>query len=295
MPMDVFARHRGRVLEHAFRGSLRRTCVFEFPHPWAVDWVREFKSSGWVTIYDVIDDWEEFDRAGKALWYESAAERSMLTNCDAVTAVSASLAEKVVRTVPGLEVRLIPNGVSIESFDLARAAQPLRRGEVTVGYFGFLTPAWFDWGMVAETARRRPAWEFHIVGFGEPAPANLPRNVQLLGRVPHYLLDSYAKNWDVAIIPCKPNALSRHTDPIKVYEYLALGLPVVATNIPHLRGYPGVRVAESADEFERLLARAAAEELDLPAVASFLEPCAWANRARALLQAGRGGRSNQRD
>jgi glycosyltransferase involved in cell wall biosynthesis len=140
---------------------------------------------------------------------------------------------------------------------------------------------------VAETARKRPTWQFHIVGFGEPVPIKLPENVQLLGRVPHHLLPSYARNWDVAMVPFKSNAIGRSADPIKVYEYLALGLPVVSGNLPQLASYPGVRVAASNDEFALLLERAAREGLDLAAVRAFLEQSSWQRRSVALLAAAR--------
>jgi glycosyltransferase involved in cell wall biosynthesis/SAM-dependent methyltransferase len=294
IPMDIFERHRQRLLDWRPDGGLVRTAVFEFPHPLAFQLVNELNLAGWNTVYDIIDDWEEFHAAGKAVWYEPAVEQYLCANCHAVTAIVPLLAEKVRAWVPGLEVEIVPNGVSPDSFNMKEPRRPLARGEVTVGYFGYLTRAWFDWELVAGVARRRPAWRFYIIGYGENPGAKLPDNVQLLGKVPHHQLYGYAQNWDVGIVPFRAGALSRGADPIKVYEYLALGLPVVTTEIPHLRSYPGVHVARSAAEFEALLEKAARTGLDRPAVEEFVRKSTWYRRGLALIEAGRRGRQNRR-
>ncbi len=290
MPMDLFEAQRQMIMTYPFRSSLRRTCVFEFPHPWTFQWVNEFNLAGWSTVYDIIDDWEEFHEAGKAVWYEPAVEQYLCANTSAVTAIVPLLAEKARRWVPDLDVNLVPNGVSPDSFDLSLPRKALTRGEVTVGYFGYLAQAWFDWELVAHIAAKRPAWQFHIIGYGEPVPVTLTDNVQLLGKVSHHLLYAYTQNWDVAIVPFKPTTLSQGADPIKVYEYLTLGLPVVAADIPHLRSYPGVYVADSPEAFDRLLGTAAREGATSEEVKSFVAKCTWYQRGLNLIEAGRQGR-----
>lgn len=292
MPMDLFERHSAQFLQRSYRPSLRRACVFEFPHPATFQWVNEFNLAGWKTVYDIIDDWEEFHQVGKAVWYEPAVEKYLCANCNAVSAIVPLLAQKAERWVPGLKVVSIPNGVSPDSFDMSLAARPLRRGRVTVGYFGYLTPAWFDWELVTQVAVQHPTWQFHIVGYGESLPTKLPENIQLLGKVAHHLLYGYTRNWDVGIVPFRPGMLSKGADPIKVYEYLTLGLPVVATEIPHLRDYPGVYVAASQEEFSRLLEEAAVRKLNRSEVRAFIERSTWYQRGLALIEAGQQGTQN---
>jgi glycosyltransferase involved in cell wall biosynthesis len=202
-----------------------------------------------------------------------------------VTAVVPSLAEKAQSWIPGLRVALVPNGVAPDSFDMSLPARPLPRGEITVGYFGYLTPAWFDWELVASTARKHPRWVFHIVGYGEPVPVRLPDNVHLLGKVPHIELFAFAQSWDVAIVPFKVGALSQGADPIKVYEYLTLGLPVVSTGIPHLRAYPGVYAAEQPGDFARCIEKAARKGIDRKKVKSFVDAATWYQRGLGLIRA----------
>ena len=294
LPMDLFDKHRQGFLDAPFRPNLRRTCVFEFPHPSCFQWINEFNLAGWNTVYDIIDDWDEFDKAGKAVWFEPAVERYLAMNATAVTAVVPSLAEKAQSWVPGLKVTLVPNGVAPGSFDMSLPARPLPKGDVTVGYFGYLTPAWFDWNLVASTARKHPRWAFHIVGYGEPVPVSLPANVHLLGKAPHNELFSYSQNWDVAIVPFKEGALSQGADPIKVYEYLTLGLPVVSTGIPHLRNYPGVYAAEKAEDFSRCIKRAFRKGIDKKRVKDFVDSATWYQRGMGLIKAGDIGTSQAR-
>ncbi|MFV1979843.1 MAG: phosphotransferase, partial [Rhodothermia bacterium] len=84
LPLDLFEKRRKTVIDYPFRSSLRRTCVFEFPYPPTSQWVNEFNLAGWSTVYDVIDDWEEFHEVGKAVWYETAVEKYLCRAADAV-------------------------------------------------------------------------------------------------------------------------------------------------------------------------------------------------------------------
>jgi len=290
LPMDLFEPHREGVIHYPFRTSLRRSCIFEFPHPHTFQWVNEFNLAGWKTLYDIIDDWEEFHRAGKAVWYEPTVERYLCANANSVAAIVPLLADKARQWVPSLKVHIVPNGVSPDSFDMTLPARPLPRGKITVGYFGYLAQAWFDWHMVAEIAERHPDWVFHIVGYGEPVPVKLTPNVHLLGKVLHHELYRYTQNWDVGMVPFKPTVLSKGADPIKVYEYLTLGLPVVATDIPHLREYPDVHVARSVDEFDRLLEHAARNGSSPSTVKPFLARSTWHQRGMDLIAAAQAGR-----
>jgi Glycosyl transferases group 1 len=108
--------------------------------------------------------------------------------------------------------------------------------------------------------------------------------VHLHGRVRHEELSEHAARWDVAMIPFLPGPLADTVDPIKVYEYLALGLPVVATGLPHLASVPGVWLAERGS-LESALQRAAGQPLDLESVDGFLQGATWQRRVDDLLRA----------
>jgi glycosyltransferase involved in cell wall biosynthesis len=149
---------------------------------------------------------------------------------DLVTAVSPALAGKV-RAAGRSEVELLPNAVHATAARILQLVE-LERGDRTVGYFGHLSEAWFDWDLLVETAVLRPNWRFYIIGYGGPsAKRHVPENIVLLGRQPRDRLAAFAANWDAAMVPFKPGPLAEGVDAIKIYEYLAMGLPVVATGI----------------------------------------------------------------
>lgn len=283
IPIDVVNR-RPEMITNAFEG-LERIALFEFPHPGFFETLSTANSAGWITVYDVLDDWEEFHRVGQAIWYDDPFERHLIGACDAAFAINDFLAGRI-RELGGSRVEVVGNGLK-PGLEVVRGAQPLERGEVTVGYFGYLAGAWFDWELIAEAARRRPSWSFYLIGYGgSPEGVELPPTVQLLGKQPQTDLAAYAANWDVAVIPFKPDRLAAGADPIKTYEYLAMGLPVVATGVyPPSGGEAFVTRAEGVEDFLRELERAASRKAqeDVEARRAFAASCTWDHRLATLL------------
>jgi glycosyltransferase involved in cell wall biosynthesis len=159
----------------------------------------------------------------------------------------------------------------------------MEKGTLTIGYFGHLTESWFDWDLVLKTASRKRDWFFHIIGYGEPPGLKLPENVRFWGKVEHQDLPSYTCSWDVAIIPFKEGILTNAVDPIKLYEYLFLGLPVVATNMPHLQGIPGV-FSCSQNNFEETLLLAKETPFNQSEVERFIRKNTWEKRVDQILE-----------
>jgi glycosyltransferase involved in cell wall biosynthesis len=282
IPLDELGTSPSSALEAL--GGAKRLLLMEFPHPSFFNLAAAARGRGWIGVYDLVDDWEEFHRAGQAPWYRRDFERHLLATADAVVAVSPALAAQA-RVLAGREAELIPNGVSPE-FSIARAPQALERGSVTLGYFGHLTRAWFDWDLVCRVGQRRPDWRIHLVGYGDVAPARLPGNVILHGKVRREELASYASNWDVGIIPFRRSRLAASADPIKLYEYLALGLPVVASGVTPPPGVDGLVVcAEDERSFIAGVLRAAAgEPEEVEQRRAFADCCTWEGRVNRLLE-----------
>jgi glycosyltransferase involved in cell wall biosynthesis len=147
----------------------------------------------------------------------------------------------------------IPNGADVEHF--AKCTEPAAElygvPRPIVGFVGGLSE-WVDLDLVGWLARQRPHWSFVLVGpIGiDTSPVSTQRNVRLLGSRAYAQLPAYLAAMDVALIPFKRNDVSYHADPIKAYEYLAAGLPVVASEMPALRRLGHVvRLADSAEAF----------------------------------------------
>jgi glycosyltransferase involved in cell wall biosynthesis len=188
-------------------------------------------------------------------------------------------------------VDIIPNGVypGVERIDQERH---LERGEVTIGYFGYLAGAWFDWKLLEEVAQRQPSWRIYLIGYGgESKGLSLPGNICILGKKPRHQLASFAAQWDVAIVPFKPERLAAGADPIKTYEYLAMGLPVVVTGVfPPEGAERFVTRARGTDEFMEKVRQASAigasERLQC---VQFAKKCTWGKRLDSMLSVIRAG------
>jgi glycosyltransferase involved in cell wall biosynthesis len=75
-------------------------------------------------------------------------------------------------------------------------------------------------------------------------------NVHFLGRKEYDRLPDYLAGCDVALNPYKDDNIARGSSPLKLYEYIAAGLPVVSTEMPEARSFNGlVRIASNRDDF----------------------------------------------
>src|SRR4029079_4607165 len=112
-------------------------------------------------------------------------------------------------------------------------------------------------------------------------------NVRVLGQQPYESMPQYLYHFDVCIIPFKINAITEATDPVKVYEYLSAGKPVVTVALPELemlREY--LYIATDKDDFILQLDHAIAED-DSEMVARrrrVVRQHTWAERYRQIEQ-----------
>ncbi len=284
LPMDQFWLQASSILEASRNWPGRKLFLAEMPHPSLFKLINLANASGWYTAFDQIDDWAAFRRLGQASWYLPQFDDYLAANTDLVLASSPLLAEQL-QSRTGRVVHLLPNAYNPQSLDLGQSRQPLERRQVTLGYFGHLTNAWFDWDLLRWLASRHADWIIYLIGAGEEPPFRLPENIRLLGQIAHPKLAAYAANWDAALIPFKLLDLTRAVDPIKVYEYLALGLPVVAAGMPHLQQrMPFVWSVETAQDFEAAILAALGKPAAGENVEAFLAANTWRRRAEQILE-----------
>jgi GT2 family glycosyltransferase len=131
------------------------------------------------------------------------------------------------------------------------------------GYYGAIA-TWFDVDLLVEVAQRKPDFTFVLLGgvFDvDVSRLRLLPNVVLLGQQPYETMPQYLYHFDVCIIPFKINQVTEATDPVKLYEYLSGGKPVVSVSLPELEPYRGyVYLAEDAADFSAKIDLALAED-----------------------------------
>jgi hypothetical protein len=208
----------------------------------------------------------------------------MVVLADSVTAVSDKLAQKFDHLRS--DIAVVRNGyqpAALASEQFVAARTPLE-GPKVVGYFGHFSDAWFDWDTVIYAAQKLPEVEFELIGWAVSEPTrkrlNEVPNIRLVGIVPQKDLHRYARKWWAAMIPFRPSAVSAAVDPLKIYEYLHLGLNTVVTGISGIADYPLVQFADNAEgfvaAFKKLPDRP--DEKSLIEVAEFLKACVWEER-----------------
>jgi glycosyltransferase involved in cell wall biosynthesis len=126
----------------------------------------------------------------------------------------------------------LPQGVHYDHFTSTRLEIP--QGKV-LGFFGTLGE-WLDYELVAAVASAAPDWQLHFVGRVDYVPATLAQipNVRLFPAVPFSTLPRIVSGWRAAWIPFQVNPLTVCVNPLKVWEYLAVGLPTQSTPLPEV-------------------------------------------------------------
>jgi len=111
-----------------------------------------------------------------------------------------------------------------------------------------------------------PSWHIVLIGPTKPGQVDEARlrrhpNIHLLGKKPRTDLPAYLKGLAVALVPYKANELTRNIFPLKLFEYLAAGLPVVVGGLPELRRFAGViGIADRAEDYPGLVRAAISED-----------------------------------
>ncbi len=215
---------------------------------------------GWRVVYDCMDEHTGFGTHGAGI---AEDERRLLTESDLVLVTSRPLLDRVRKVRP--DALALPNAADAGRFaELpARGASPLAKyARPVVGYYGAIA-AWFDAGAVALAARKHPDWSIVLLGDTKGAALESLQgrpNVHLLGEVPYADLTGYVAGFDVCTIPFHRTPLTEATNPVKLYEYLATGKPVVARRLPELEPYADViALYDTADEFVAALERVVRE------------------------------------
>lgn len=234
-------------------GALQRNCtpgailaMVQSPFWWPI--VRECAAKySWPLVYDCLDYHAGFATSNPLI---EEQERELLVRANLVIASSAALEARARRY--NRRVLLLRNGCDYEHF--TRVPPKPRGARPVIGYYGAIAE-WFDVELVAELAKQRTDWQFILVGstFGADTRrlTKLP-NVLVAGEKSYVEIPDWLARFDVTMLPFKHTPLTEATNPVKVYEILAAGKPLVSVPLPEmLLLAPLVRLASGTLGFER--------------------------------------------
>ncbi len=216
-----------------------------------------------LVVYYCVDEFTAFSGISPQL---VALEQSLIKKADLVIVSS----DKLLATKSAHNPRtvLVRHGVAYDHFRKALAPETEVPAEIkdlpkpVIGYFGLMAEDWIDIDLMVHVAKHFSQGSMVLLGKVTTDLSRLTSlpNVRLLGRKPFETLPAYSKGFDVAINPFPLNEVTLNSNPLKVREYLAAGLPVVSTRIPEVEVVPGVRIADSKEAFAKLIE----EELEKP-------------------------------
>lgn len=214
-----------------------------------------------AVIYDITDDWISPTQDASVAALIRVQDATLCARADAVIVCS----EKLYEMKQGIarSLFLIPNGVDAEHYAsvpdraLPMPAEAQHWPRPVFGYTGTLHPDRVDVPLLAALARKLSAGSVALVGPDHLRPEDhtmlrvLP-NVFLTGPKPYAQLPQYMRAFEVSITPHRVTPFTESLNPIKLWEYLAAGKPIVSTPVAGFRDYPQfVRLAADAEEFCR--------------------------------------------
>ena len=226
-----------------------------------------------LVVYDCIDNFAAFHRNRPDI---DETEQRLASTAGIVFATSAELFEKMKRI--NSQTFLVPNAVDFIQFRTAAKLDgdpppdmaPL--GHPVLGYAGEIAE-WFDSELVHDLAAQNPTWSIVLIGRIHVDISRILRlpNVHYLGLKSYADIPSYMRQFDVCLLPFKISPLTNAVNPIKFYEYLAMGKPVVSTPIREIQHYSDTVEIADRSEFTRAVKRALATSGDEDKIAKRLK------------------------
>jgi glycosyltransferase involved in cell wall biosynthesis len=249
---------------------------------------------GAAVVYDVLDDLSMYASGERGLPPGRRVEDHhgrLMADSDLVIASSQTLVER--HRAERADLLLVENGVDIARFGVPRPRpDDMPAGAPVVGYHGAIAP-WVDFELLTASALMRPHWSFVLVGPVLPEAVPMARALERLGNV-HLLgeraaadIAAYVGSFDVGTVPFRIDRMTEAVSPLKMFEYLAAGVPVVATPLPACAAVPVVRIAAGVDDFVTQLEAALADGAEAGYAGEarrLAEAASWDRRIEPLLE-----------
>lgn len=211
-----------------------------------------------LTLFHCVDDFSALPH----WWHQPGSLLAREAECCREADVVVCTARKLVETrrKHNSNIHFVPNAANVELFLRATdAATPIPDDigalpRPVVGIFGVIDFR-TDVETVAQIARQRPDWSIALVGLvkGDVDLGALRRlpNVHIFGKKPADALPGYLKAMDCCLIAYAMIEYNQHVFPLKLYDYMAAGKPIVASDMEELRPLAGehVAIARSQDKW----------------------------------------------
>ena len=259
----------------AFANQRRTLLVIGKPSALALAVLGRFR--GGRSVYDAMDDFPAF-YSGLSRLAMRKREHELVPRVSTVLASSTAIKQRW--SALREDVRLVHNGLDLNVLPPPKLNDATRTRKV-LGYVGTIA-TWFDWEWVIELAKTRPSDLVRLIGpVFSPSPVALPQNIEMLPPCNHQAALVAMQDFDVGLIPFKKNNLTVSVDPIKYYEYRALGLPVISTDFGEMalrEGEEGTFISRGVQDVNGLVQNALHYSASLDYLREFAARNSWEAR-----------------
>lgn len=221
-----------------------------------------YVNNGFNMLYEYIDDLNPI-LAGTQELPKNVKDihNYVISNQDVLVVTSADLLyeDMVKKRGSSNNIILSSNGVDIDHFSkftnmkIEKMEQLKQNYEMIIGYYGALA-SWIDYELIKKLANHYKNIAFVFIGIKYDNSLSLSKiedieNIKFMGKVEYNILPEYAKYFDIAWIPFIINEITLATNPIKVFEYMALKKYIITSALPECKKYKSINIANNYEEF----------------------------------------------
>lgn len=219
----------------------------------------KYIDNGFKIIYEYIDELSD-EISGHLPDFVYDRHKNIIEDKSNIAVGSADKLIEEIEEIRGKEnVAMITNGVQYDHWQYRSDEVPeklkdiVSRGNPIIGYFGALAK-WFDYELLKKVAKERPNYEIVLIGFlydnsFKDSKIDELENVHYLGIVDYKELNKYSQYFTISTIPFLLNDITESTSPVKLFEYMAMGHPIVTTDMRECRKYKSVLIGKSHEDF----------------------------------------------
>ena len=219
----------------------------------------KYIDNGFKIIYEYIDELS-YEISGHLPDFVYDRHKNIIEDKSNIAVGSADKLIEEIEEIRGKEnVAMITNGVQYDHWQYRSDEVPeklkdiVSKGNPIIGYFGALAK-WFDYELLKKVAKERPNYEIVLIGFlydnsFKDSKIDELENVHYLGIVDYKELNQYSQYFTISTIPFLLNDITESTSPVKLFEYMAMGHPIVTTDMRECRKYKSVLIGKSHEDF----------------------------------------------
>lgn len=249
------------VKRFIYKNNFKNPIIWSY-HPYILRLVEHIKNE--MVIYHCVDDLKSVPGIDGSAF--RTLEKIFLKRADYVFTTSQALELECSKY--NHNTHYFSNVVDQVHFNSAffTASLPVELEKIPcprLGYIGVLSDFKIDFPLLFELAMKNPKWNFILIGDEREGQNNLLlkkmrkiNNIHFLGHRDYNLLPSYLAGFDVGLLPTLINDYTKYMFPMKYYEYLAAGLPVVSTALDFTRYVQdGLEKGNDAETFSKAIAK----------------------------------------